>query len=251
MMPMTPSGTRTRSMVMPFGRVQRSVTAPTGSAQRAHHVEAVRHGGDALVVERQPVEEGRRSRPTPWRSAMSSALAARIAALRARIASAIAASALSFCAAGASASARAAASRARPDVVHQAGESAVLSMVLSGAVMAAIRRSRAFLSCSPGGREAGSAVGLPSALRRVMTPASSTKGYSHEAQGSGRDRHRRRPQYRRGDRQAVRRRGRQGRGRRPRQAARRARRRRDQGGRAARPSCSSPTSRRAATWRRW
>src|SRR5436309_1740647 len=35
MMPTTPIGTRTRSMVMPFGRVQRSATAPTGSA-RAH-----------------------------------------------------------------------------------------------------------------------------------------------------------------------------------------------------------------------
>jgi len=31
MMPITPSGTRTRSMVMPFGRVQHSVTTPTGS----------------------------------------------------------------------------------------------------------------------------------------------------------------------------------------------------------------------------
>ena len=29
---MTPSGTRTRSMVMPFGRCQLSVTTPTGSA---------------------------------------------------------------------------------------------------------------------------------------------------------------------------------------------------------------------------
>ncbi len=30
--PITPSGTRTRSMVMPFGRCQLSVTVPTGSA---------------------------------------------------------------------------------------------------------------------------------------------------------------------------------------------------------------------------
>ena len=35
MMPMTPSGTRTRSMVMPFGRVQDSVTSPTGSFKAA------------------------------------------------------------------------------------------------------------------------------------------------------------------------------------------------------------------------
>ena len=33
MMPTTPSGTRTRSMVMPFGRVHVSITLPTGSAR--------------------------------------------------------------------------------------------------------------------------------------------------------------------------------------------------------------------------
>jgi hypothetical protein len=53
-----------------------------GSA--AHHLDAVRHGGDALVVEREPVEEGR-GRARGLGAARSSALAARISGLRARI----------------------------------------------------------------------------------------------------------------------------------------------------------------------
>ena len=64
-----------------------------------------------------------------------------------------------------------------------------------------------------------------------MTRGQGRRGRDDEAQGSGRDRHRRRPQYRRGNRQAVRRRGRQGCGRRPGQTARRAGRGRDQAGR--------------------
>ena len=70
-----------------------------------------------------------------------------------------------------------------------------------------------------------------------------TKGPCDEAQGSGRDRHRRRPQYRRGDRQAVRRRGRQGRGRRHGQARAASGSRARSRPRAARPKCSSPMSR--------
>ena len=63
---------------------------------------------------------------------------------------------------------------------------------------------------------------LPSVLAGANRRGSKHKGPFDEAQGSGRDHHRRRPQYRRGNRQAVRRRGRQGGGRRYRQAARRA-----------------------------
>ena len=80
--------------------------------ERAHHVEPVRHRGDALVVEREAVEERPAWRRRPWLRPGPAALAARMSALRARIAAAIAASALSFCAADASASARAAALRA-------------------------------------------------------------------------------------------------------------------------------------------
>ena len=80
-----------------------------------------------------------RSRPPPWRSAMSSALAARISALRARIAAAIAASAASFCAAEASASPRAAALARRPMSCIRPAVSVVPSTVLSGAVMTRVR----------------------------------------------------------------------------------------------------------------
>ena len=55
----TPSGTRTRSMVMPFGRCQLSVTAPTGSAMLAHGRDAVGHRLDARRCQRQAVDEGR------------------------------------------------------------------------------------------------------------------------------------------------------------------------------------------------
>ena len=46
-------------MVIPFGRVQRSVTETDRIGERAHHVEPVGHRGDALVIEREAVEKGR------------------------------------------------------------------------------------------------------------------------------------------------------------------------------------------------
>ena len=83
-----------------------------------------------------------------------------------------------------------------------------------------------------------------------MTPGQVRRGRDDEAQGSGRDRHRRRPQYRRGDRPAVRRRGRQGCDRRPGQTARRAGRGRDQAkrgrGRTVRGRCLPGRRRRGA-----
>src|SRR5207245_1121888 len=107
MMPTTPIGTRTRSMVMLFGRVQRSVTAPTGSARarttsRPSAMAVIRRSSSARRSTKAAVA------PAAFASATSLALAARMSAWRARIAAAIAASALSFCAVGASASTRAA-----------------------------------------------------------------------------------------------------------------------------------------------
>ena len=80
MMPMTPSGTRTRSMVMPFGRVQDSVTRPTGSFS------ARTTSMPAAMASTRASSSARRSRKAPDRpdaraSLMSSALAARIARL--------------------------------------------------------------------------------------------------------------------------------------------------------------------------
>ena len=54
---MTPSGTRTRSIVIPFGLAQRSVTAPDRIAKITHHLHSRRHGLDALVIERKPIEK--------------------------------------------------------------------------------------------------------------------------------------------------------------------------------------------------
>ena len=137
MMPMTPSGTRTRSIVMPFGRVQCSVTLPTGSCERAHHLEAVRHGGDPRVIQRQPVEKAGVA-PTSA-CARSRGIGRQNRRLEARTASAIAARARSFCARGASASTRAAERARCPMSCITLAQSVVLSMVLSGAVMLEIR----------------------------------------------------------------------------------------------------------------
>src|SRR6516164_7166579 len=120
MMPTTPIGTRTRSIVMPFGRVQRSVTAPTGSARarttsRPSAMAAMRRSSSARRSTKAAVA------PAAFASATSLALAARMSARRARIAAAIAASALSFCAVGASASTRGA-FRPRADLMHQGGD---------------------------------------------------------------------------------------------------------------------------------
>ena len=58
MMPMTPSGTRTRSMRMPLGRRQDAMTTPTGSLSVRTASMAGRHRLDAAGIEREPVEEG-------------------------------------------------------------------------------------------------------------------------------------------------------------------------------------------------
>ncbi len=88
MMPMTPSGTRTRSMVMPFGRVQDSVTVPTGSlsARTASMPAAM-----ASTRASSSVSRSRKAPVTPAvrASARSSALAARIRAFCARTAAAM------------------------------------------------------------------------------------------------------------------------------------------------------------------
>ena len=107
MIPTTPSGVRTRSMVMPFGRFHFSVTLPTGSFSRATISSPF-----AIASTRLPSSVSRSRKaglaPAIFASCRSAALAARISREAVRIAFAIATSALFFCAVGASASARAA-----------------------------------------------------------------------------------------------------------------------------------------------
>src|ERR1041384_131320 len=113
MTPTTPSGTRTRSMVMPFGRVQLSVTAPTGSGRSRTTSIPSAIAATILAVS---VSRSRNAAfvPAAFTSATSSALAARIPAWLSRIARAIALSAASRWLAGDNASLRAATLARRP-----------------------------------------------------------------------------------------------------------------------------------------
>ena len=60
MNPMTPSGTRTFAISIPFGRRQPRTVSPTGSGQRGDLADARHHALDPRVGERQAVEEGAR-----------------------------------------------------------------------------------------------------------------------------------------------------------------------------------------------
>ena len=101
----------------------------------ADHLDAGGHGGDALVVEREPVEEGRVGAAALGLGHVLGIGGEDRRPCAARIVSAMAASALSFCAVGASASTRAALRARCPISGITAAVSA--STVLSGAVMAA------------------------------------------------------------------------------------------------------------------
>ena len=57
---MTPSGTRTRSMVMPFGRFQDSVMVPTGILECAYGLDRRGDGLDAAGIEGEAVEKSGR-----------------------------------------------------------------------------------------------------------------------------------------------------------------------------------------------
>src|ERR1700752_2577553 len=146
---MTPSGTRTRSMVMPFGRVQLSVTAPMGSGSTRTTSMPSAIPATILGVR---VSRSRNAAfvPAAFTSATSSAFAARMPASLARIDLTIAASAVSRWAAGDSASVRAAAFARRP-MSAIASAMLVPSIDFSGAVM---RSSGAFLPWRNPAREA-------------------------------------------------------------------------------------------------
>ncbi len=58
MMPITPSGTRTREISSPFGRVQRGNDLPDRIGKCGDLVQAPSHGSDAEAVQHEPVEEG-------------------------------------------------------------------------------------------------------------------------------------------------------------------------------------------------
>ncbi len=136
--PITPSGTRTRSMVMPFGRCQLSVTDPTGSGMprtvaTPSAMESIRAG---VSVRRSMKAE---VAPPARTSATSSALAARMAGAWLRMARAMASSALFFCSGEASASSRAAARAWVASSVINAGKSALPSIAFRGAVIAGLR----------------------------------------------------------------------------------------------------------------
>src|SRR4051812_27468627 len=119
---------------MPFGRVQDSVTRPTGSARprTTSRPSAIASTRWSFKVSRS-IMAGVRFAVLP--AAKSSALAGRISDLPARMADAMPASARSFCAVPASASTRAAALARRPMSLMVAAISPDSSMVFSGAVM--------------------------------------------------------------------------------------------------------------------
>ena len=131
---MTPSGTRTRSMVMPFGRCQLSVMLPIGSG-----IFRTVATPSAIASMRASVRVRRSMKadvaPLARTSATSSALAARIAAAWLRIARSIASSARFFCAGEASASTRAAARARVARSFISSVKSAFPSIAFSGAVM--------------------------------------------------------------------------------------------------------------------
>ena len=65
MIPITPSGTRTRSIRMPFGRVQDSVIGTNGILERPDNVDTRRDGLDPPGVEREAVEKRSRDPGSP------------------------------------------------------------------------------------------------------------------------------------------------------------------------------------------
>src|SRR5262249_53613132 len=145
MMPTTPSGTRTRSMIIPFGRVQRSVTTPTGSASaRTPSIPS------AMAATRWSSRASRSRKaafaPEDFASARSCWLAAMISDRRARIAAAMAESAASLRAVGASASARAASLARCPISCRRLEMSLVLSTVFSGALISGFPSTSRFLA---------------------------------------------------------------------------------------------------------
>src|SRR5690349_8635680 len=113
MMPMTPSGTRTRAMSRPLGRVHCATVVPTGSASAAisstpRAMPSMRLSSSASLSSIAP------ERPLARAASMSRTLAANNSALRERNDAAIFASARFFAAVLASASAAAAATASRP-----------------------------------------------------------------------------------------------------------------------------------------
>src|SRR6185437_6459476 len=135
MMPMTPSGTLTRSMRMPFGRVQVSVTAPTGSLSgRTASIAAAT--ASTRAVSSDSLSKNAPVMPLARASARSSLLAARMPGVWTRLAAAMNSNARYFWAVGASARPRAAARAWRPISAMAAAISPVPSMLFSGALMA-------------------------------------------------------------------------------------------------------------------
>ena len=126
-----------------------AMTVPTGSLSVRTTSMPVRHGLDAVGVEREAVDEGAgraarfrpRRRPRHWRRGLRPAAP--------RTAFAMAPSARFFCAAGASASTRAAARASRPMLRMVAATSSAARIAFSGAVMALIRL--AFVASSMSG----------------------------------------------------------------------------------------------------
>ena len=80
MMPMTPSGTRTRWMCRPLGRVHSAATAPIGIRQGARPLRCPRRSPRRASRPAAGGRAGRRSGPRARAAAMSCALAARMAA---------------------------------------------------------------------------------------------------------------------------------------------------------------------------
>src|SRR5581483_1396530 len=136
MMPMTPSGTRTRSILRPLGRVQLAITSPMGSGSAAMSSSPLAMASTRLASRLRRSRNAAVGRPSRA-AARSRSLASSSAAVCARISAAAARSAVLLASAEASAS-RCAASRARRPIA--AITSATLSAARGGVGPFASRR---------------------------------------------------------------------------------------------------------------
>ena len=84
-MPITPSGTRTREICKPFGRVHEAITSPTGSGSARDVAQAASPLPRTRVSSSASRSMKASSRPLPRAASMSFLLASRIAAERASI----------------------------------------------------------------------------------------------------------------------------------------------------------------------
>ena len=171
MMPTTPSGTRTRWMRMPFGRVHSARDHTIGSARRNDVFDAFRHRFDSLFVERQPIEH-RTRQATIFRLLQIDLVRRKNRRRWASNCAAAAFSAAFFCAVVAWPSARAASTAARPMRSMRAAisEGALVAAFMGRLWTLGSRKWRPSLALRQGVRQEAFA-----SLRQEGLPASKTE----------------------------------------------------------------------------